>query len=62
MHKYLLIIFMIIIASCSIDEEYADVYDPEQERIDSLNQSDFFAKTIGNVEEAEGNEPVLNFV
>ena len=29
---------MIIIASCSIDEEYADVYDPEQERIDSLNQ------------------------
>ena len=38
MHKYLLIIFMIIIASCSIDEEDADVYDPEQERIDSLNQ------------------------
>ncbi len=37
---------------------------PEDEEIalGTLNQSDFFAKTIGIVGEGEGNEPILNFV
>ena len=33
-----IIILSIFIISCNIDEVYVDVYDPEQERIDSLDQ------------------------
>ena len=37
MSRYFIIILFIII-SCNVDEVFVDVYDPEQERIDSLNQ------------------------
>ena len=33
-----IIILSIFIISCNVDEVYVDVYDPEQERIDSLDQ------------------------
>ena len=38
MRKILNLISLIVIFSCDVDEIYIDVYDPEQERIDSLNQ------------------------
>ena len=38
MKKVLYLISFLLIFSCDIDEIYIDVYDPEQERIDSLNQ------------------------
>ena len=33
-----IIILSIFIISCNVEEVYVDVYDPEQERIDSLDQ------------------------
>ena len=38
MKKLLYLISFLLIFSCDIDEIYIDVYDPEQDRIDSLNQ------------------------
>jgi hypothetical protein len=38
MKKVLYLISFLLIFSCDVDEIYIDVYDPEQERIDSLNQ------------------------
>ena len=38
MKKVLYLISFLLFFSCDIDEIYIDVYDPEQERIDSLNQ------------------------
>ena len=37
--KYIYIIFILSLAiSCNIDEVYVDVYDPVQDRIDSMEQ------------------------
>lgn len=38
MKKVLYFISFLLIFSCDVEEIYVDVYDPEQERIDSLNQ------------------------
>lgn len=38
MKKVLYFISILLIFSCDVEEIYVDVYDPEQERIDSLNQ------------------------
>ena len=48
--------------NCGIGLVIAISPEDEEMALGTLNQSDFFAKTIGIVGEVEGNEPILNFV
>ena len=48
--------------NCGIGLVIAISPEDEEMALGTLNQSDFFAKTIGIVGEGEGNEPILNFV
>ena len=48
--------------NCGIGLVVAISPEDKEMALGTLNQSDFFAKTIGTVEEGEGNEPIINFV
>ena len=48
--------------NCGIGLVIAIAPEDEEMALGTLKQSNFFAKTIGSIEEAERNETILNFV
>ena len=48
--------------NCGIGLIIAVSPEDEEMALGTLNQSTFYAKTIGAVSEKQGNEPELNFV
>ena len=48
--------------NCGIGLVIAISPEDEEMALGTLNQSSFYAKTIGSITENQGNEPSLNFV